>query len=246
MGTTIYIGTAGWSIPKEHASQFPGAGTHLERYARRFNAVEINTTFYRPHRPNTFARWGSGVPAGFRFAVKIPKEITHIARLAGVEERLDRFIGEVAWLGEKLGPLLVQLPPSLRFNAAVAGRFFTALRERFAGSAVCEPRHPSWFLQEAGELLGGFQVARTAADPPPHPLAAEPGGWTGLVYYRLHGSPQMYYSPYSSETLDSLARKLANSAHSGAETWCIFGNTAEGAATSNALELIQTLRRQER
>lgn len=239
----VYIGTAGWSIPKEQASQFPGAGTHLERYARRFNAVEINTSFYRPHRQSTYARWASGVPAGFRFAVKAPKEITHTSRLVGVEERLERFLEEVAGLGDRLGPILVQLPPSLRFDPDVARRFFNALRERFNGSVVCEPRHPSWFTPEAEALVEGFKVARAAADPPPQPLAAEPGGWPGLRYYRLHGSPRMYYSPYSSETLDSLAPRLAKADQAGAESWCIFDNTAEGAATANALELMETLRR---
>lgn len=162
--------------------------------------------------------------------------------MAGVEERLERFLGEVAGLGEKLGPLLVQLPPSLRFNPEVANRFFTALRDRFSSRVVCEPRHPTWFTPEAGEVLKDYQVARVAADPAPHPLAAEPGGWTGLVYYRLHGSPRIYYSRYSPETLDALAQQLADTAGAGTETWCIFDNTAEGAAVVNGLELIVRLK----
>lgn len=238
---SVYIGTAGWGIPKEHAAHFPGSGAHLERYARRLNAAEINTTFYRPHRPVTYARWADSVPGDFRFAVKIPKEITHESRLEGAEARLESFLEEVFHLGEKLGPLLVQLPPGLRFKPDAAGVFFAALRSRFAGNVVCEPRHASWFAPEPEALLAEFKVARAAADPPPHPLAAQPAGWPGLVYYRLHGSPRMYASPYPPEALDRLAVQLLEAAARGAEAWCIFDNTAEFAAAGNALELVRVV-----
>ncbi|MDQ3813366.1 MAG: DUF72 domain-containing protein, partial [Armatimonadota bacterium] len=154
-----------------------------------------------------------------------------------VTEPLERFLGEVAALGEKHGPLLVQLPPSLSFNREVTGAFLTTLRERCAGHVVWEPRHRSWFTPDADRLLAGFQVARVAADPALVTQAAQPGGWQGLVYYRLHGSPKMYYSPYSSEFLDALAVALREAAARSIPTWCIFDNTAEGAATLNALEV---------
>jgi uncharacterized protein YecE (DUF72 family) len=89
-------------------------------------------------------------------------------------------------------------------------------------------------------MLENFEVARAAADP--SSLAAQPGGWPGLHYYRLHGSPRMYYSSYPTETLDSLAQRLTRANQSGAETWCIFDNTAEGAAIINGLELIERLK----
>jgi uncharacterized protein YecE (DUF72 family) len=122
-------------------------------------------------------------------------------------------LSEVVALGAALGPLLVQLPPSLRFDAAVVAAFFSALRARFSGSVVCEPRHVSWFTGEAEQVLVSAQVARAAADPAPVPAAAQPGGWNGLVYHRLHGSPEMYSSD----------------------------NTALGAATANALGLCARL-----
>jgi uncharacterized protein YecE (DUF72 family) len=112
---TIRIGTAAWSIPKEHAAPFPVAGSHLERYGAVFNAVEINTSFYRSHRTVTYERWAASVPDGFRFTVKVPKAITHERRLEDVSDLLDRFLSEVGGLGPKLGPLLVQMPPSLSF-----------------------------------------------------------------------------------------------------------------------------------
>jgi uncharacterized protein YecE (DUF72 family) len=237
----IRVGCAGWSIPKEHAGLFPPHGTHLARYAARFPAVEINSSFYRPHRTATYARWAATVPADFRFAVKVPREITHRRRLVDTGDLLDRFLAEAGALGGKLGPLLVQLPPSLAFAVPVATSFFTALRERFAGDVVCEPRHPSWFAPATEELLANFRVARVAADPAVVPAATEPGGWAGLAYYRLHGSPRIYYSPYSAEYLTALAEQLKAHAATSA-VWCIFDNTALGAATSNALALMEYLK----
>jgi uncharacterized protein YecE (DUF72 family) len=235
----VRVGCAGWSVPKEHAARFPEEGSHLERYARRFPAVEINSSFYRPHRPATYARWAASAPPGFRFAVKVPREITHGRRLADPEEALDRFLAECGALEDALGPLLVQLPPSLAFDGVIAASFFDALRERFAGEVVCEPRHPSWFQPEAEHVLVGRQVARVAADPAPS--AAQPGGWEGLVYYRLHGSPRVYYSAYSEPYLAALAATLREAARS-APVWCIFDNTALGAATDDALAVIERLR----
>jgi uncharacterized protein YecE (DUF72 family) len=236
----LYVGVAGWSIPRQHAERVPERGTHLQRYAGRLPAVEINSSFYRPHRPATYERWAESVPEAFRFAVKVPREITHGRRLRDVAEPLDRFLSEAGALGAKLGPLLVQLPPSLRFDAAVAEAFFAALRARFAGDVVCEPRHPTWFGDAAERLLSTGRVARVAADPAPAPAAAQPGGWPGLVYYRLHGSPEMYTSNYGDDYLDVLAQTLDAAAQS-APTWCIFDNTIVGAATANALDLCDRL-----
>ena len=95
-------------------------GSHLERYGAILNAVEINSSFYRPHRTATYERWAASVPEDFRFAVKVPKAITHERRLKDVGDLLDRFLSEVSGLGPKLGPLLVQLPPSLSFQAGIA------------------------------------------------------------------------------------------------------------------------------
>jgi len=135
------VGCAGWSIPKEHADRFPEKGSHLARYARRFPAVEINSSFYRPHRPSTYARRAAETPDDFMFAVKVPKEITLLHRLVDVADPFDRFLDETASLGPKRGPLLVQLPPSLVFKADVAAGFFGGLRAKFAGDVACEPRH---------------------------------------------------------------------------------------------------------
>ncbi|HEX3574988.1 MAG TPA: DUF72 domain-containing protein [Rhodopila sp.] len=239
----IRIGTAGWTIPKQHAAGFPADGTHLHRYARRMHAVEINSSFYRPHQPATYARWAASVPPDFRFAVKIPREITHVRKLVSATDVLDRFLSEVAALGDRRGPLLVQLPPSLRFDPSVAGAFFDAFRAHFDGLVVCEPRHASWFTAPAEALLSAHEIARAAADPAPAPVACRPGGWSGLEYRRLHGSPRMYYSAYSAERLDETANLMRLTANTAQESWCIFDNTALGEATSDAIGLWRRISR---
>lgn len=235
----IHIGTAGWQIRREHESHFKGAPSVLARYATRFSGIEINSSFYRPHRPQTYTRWASIVPSAFRFAVKVPRAITHERRLRGCEDLLERFLSEAAALGDRLGPLLMQLPPKLEFDPVVAGALFAYLRARHSGLVVCEPRHPSWFVESADALLRDWKFARAAADPARAPGAERPGGWDGLVYYRLHGSPRMYYSNYESAMLIPLAFELSAIAASGRDAWCIFDNTARGAATANALEMME-------
>jgi uncharacterized protein YecE (DUF72 family) len=233
----LHIGCVSWTIPKGLANQFGSAGSHLTRYAGRFRSVEINSSFYRPHRPATYQRWAETVPADFRFAVKVPKEITHSLRLRDAEQQIGEFVEECAHLGENLVPLLVQLPPSLAFDAETARRFWRQLRDVFRGDIACEPRHPSWFGDAADRMLADFLIARVAADPAVVPHAALPGGDRRLVYFRLHGAPRVYYSAYDSSFLGRTAVALVNSLSNGAKVWCIFDNTAEGAAADNAITL---------
>ena len=233
------VGTAGWAIPRDVRERFDADGTRLERYARRFRCVEINSSFYRPHRPATYARWAAGVPDDFRFALKVPKEITHTRRFVDVVAPLERFLAESAELGAKRGVLLVQLPPSFAYDAALAGDFFAAFRARYDGLLACEPRHPTWFARDADDALKSARVARVAADPAIIPDAALPGGWDGFVYYRLHGSPRTYYSAYDDAALHVMAERLRSAA---VPAWCIFDNTALDAATANALDLTTLLR----
>ena len=204
-------------------------------------AVEINSSFYRAHRARTSERWAESTPPAFRFSVKVPKTITHELRLVAAESDFDSFLVDVAALGEKLGCLLVQLPPKLEFDAHVAEVFFAAVRRRFHRGLAVEPRNPSWFDADAQRLLERHSVARVAADPARVPAAGQPGGWDGLVYFRLHGSPRMYYSPYDDAYLDTLAARLQAAAARANPVWCIFDNTASGAALENAWELLTRL-----
>ncbi|CAN5148718.1 DUF72 domain-containing protein [soil metagenome] len=237
----IRTGCAGWSLPRALWPEFPAAGTHLQRYAARLNAVEINSSFYRPHQTQTYARWADSVPDNFRFSVKLPKAITHQQRLVDCAGLLDSFLAQVGGLGERLGCLLVQLPPSLAFESGTVAGFLRMLRERHDGPVALEPRHASWFTAPADPLLDAWQVGRVLADPVVHETGRLPGGFAGLVYIRLHGSPRMYYSAYGRTTLDALKARLELAARLEADTWCIFDNTAEGAAVADALYTAQGL-----
>lgn len=238
---TIFIGTAGWAIPADTKPAFPLEGTNLARYGSVFRGVEINSSFHRPHRRSTYQRWAASVPGHFRFSVKVPKEITHRHRLKDTEPLLEGFLAEVSGLGHKLGPLLVQLPPSLVFERETVQRFLVALRDRVAGPVTFEPRHPSWFAPEPDDLLAAFHTARAAADPPPVPGGFHPGGWCGVRYYRLHGSPRIYHSAYEDEMIRSVVAALVSDTREASECWCIFDNTASGAATRDALSAISLI-----
>jgi len=235
------IGCAGWSLPRALWPEFPAEGSHLERYAQRFDAVEIDTSFYRPHRRETYERWAASTPDGFRFAVKLPKIVTHEQRLASSMPAVDEFLAQVAGLGDRLGCLVVQLPPSLAFDAGVVRRFLADLRRRHEGAVALEPRHRSWFAPEAEALLSGFHVGRVLADPVLFDEAEAPGGWPGLVYLRLHGSPRRYWSAYDDALLERLASRLRLAREEGATCWCIFDNTAGGEAVGNAMTLARRL-----
>jgi len=234
---TVRVGTAGWALPVAFHGQFPGEGSHLTRYASAFAAVEINSSFYRAHLQSTYARWAASVPEHFRFSVKMPKTITHENRLVGVEAQLGSFFLEIAALGARLGCVLVQLPPSLDFSIATANSFFAALRERYDGDVAVEPRHHTWFGPEGSMLLERYRCARVAADPACTPAAAEPGGWTGFEYWRLHGSPRMYASSYDDAYLEAMAGKLTRPGCTAASAWCIFDNTMYAAALTNGIAL---------
>jgi len=240
---TLWVGTAGWTVPRAVAERFPDAGSHLERYARVFGCAEIDSTFRHDHRDSTFRRWAASTGPAFRFAVKLPELITHDLRLEQTNAPLEAFLDQIGALGDRLGPLLVQLPGSLVFSARVAAGFFEALRERFDGAVVCEPREAGWFEPEADRLLQRFRVGRVAADPARVPAAARPGGWTGnrdrrgLVYYRWHGTPVVYRSSYASERLAQWAAEV-RAWRAKADCWCIFDNTASGAAAGDALEFM--------
>lgn len=236
------VGTAGWSIAREYAGGFPPDGTALERYSRVFNAVEVNSSFYRAHRPSTWARWAQSVPEEFRFAVKIPRTITHQAKLVDVGALVASFASEVQQLGCKLALLLVQLPPKLAFDNEIVERFFADLRSSIDAGIVCEPRNASWFQDDADAMLDRLRVARAVADPALCPAAALPGGWHGISYWRLHGSPTMYRSPYSAEAIDMYAGQIKSAVEHSSAAWCIFDNTAASEATGNARSLMEELR----
>jgi uncharacterized protein YecE (DUF72 family) len=227
------VGTVGWSVPTGKREQ----GTHLYRYSRTLSCVEINSSFYRPHRAATWAKWAKETPPNFRFSIKAPKSVTHEEKLRDTGPLLKTFFEQIEPMHEKTGPILFQLPPSLSFDFALAEDFFSLLRDLYQGKIVLEPRHATWYTTSVNLLLQRLAIARVAADPPNgDPIAATPGGDTGLVYYRLHGSPRIYYSNYEEEFLTTFASGI----ESHDDVWVVFDNTALSYAYSNALRL-QTL-----
>jgi uncharacterized protein YecE (DUF72 family) len=233
---TTRVGTAGWNVPVPYSHLCEQLGSHLERYAKVMNCVEINSSFYKPHKRETWRRWAATVPDQFKFAVKAPKAITHERALTNCGELLAEFLNQIGELGRKLGPVLFQLPPKHLCDESRTRRFLIVLRELHYGQVVIEPRHVSWFTAEANRILEEFRVARVAADPAPaSPSASEPGGFMGLRYYRWHGSPDVYRSAYDTPRLADLAMKLAEEQNDDA--WVIFDNTALGAAFGDALKM---------
>jgi uncharacterized protein YecE (DUF72 family) len=235
----VRIGLAGWSeAVSRHRASFPaplpGDCSALAKYATAFDFVEINASFYRQFRAETYGKWADDVPDGFRFAVKMHRQITHYTRLKN-GGLLEPFFESVAGLGEKLAAVLVQLPPSLVFDSAVATAFFDALRARYAGPVVCEPRHDSWTAPDALALLAAHRIGLVQIEiPAPE---RERGHNDVPLYIRLHGSPRRYYSAYSDAQLAQLAEFLR--LNPKRQRFVVFDNTASNAGVRNALHLRQ-------
>jgi uncharacterized protein YecE (DUF72 family) len=241
----VMVGVAGWNLPSTVRGEFSCEGSHLQRYASKLNAAEINSTFYQTHTFDTFKKWALSVPKDFQFSVKLSKGISHDRSLDleidGGLNLLDSFLRQSQGLGKKFSCLLVQLPPGLEFNKIVARNFFHVLRELYGGRVAIEPRHFSWFTTEVEILLREYSVTRILADPVLFRSGCEPGGDLGMVYLRLHGSPRRYSSSYSAKLLSSLSDRLNIAGNSCDQVWCIFANTASGAAVRNALKLSQMM-----
>jgi uncharacterized protein YecE (DUF72 family) len=236
----VFVGTSGWSLARGVAPGSKPGASGLERYAEYFNSVEVNSTFYRLPRPQTVQRWRDSTPDGFRFAVKVPRSLTHEARLVDVDAQIVELCELFSGFGSKLGALLVQLPPSLQFEREVVAPFLEQFARAAPAAVVLEPRHVSWFRDDVDQLLIDHRVARVAADPACCPAAARPGACPDIVYYRWHGSPRKYFSAYTPEAIASLASQLLDARQTlGArrEIYCFMDNTGLGAAAVNALSL---------
>ncbi len=237
----IRIGLAGWSeAVSRHRTSFPlpfdPTVSALAKYATAFDFVEINASFYRQFRAETYAKWAEDVPESFRFSVKMHRLITHYTRLKNTT-LLDPFFESITGLGEKLAVVLVQLPPSLVFDPPVARTFFDALRARHTGPIACEPRHESWSQPEALALLADHHVGLVRIDIPA--AEREAAGDDAPIYIRLHGIPRRYYSSYGRNQLLQLAEFLR--LNHLRRRFVVFDNTASSAGVRNALELTNFL-----
>lgn len=238
----LYIGTSGWAYGAWDEVFYPEKvrSTHerLAFYSESFNAVEVNYSFYHLPKPETCAKWARTVPQGFLFAVKASRLITHIRRLEGVEEAWEKFITNIRSIGDRLGPVLLQFPPSLQADPDRLASFLTLLkRDRRSPRIypVFEFRHRSWFneatyatLRDAGTTLC---IAHSARYPCVEEVTAD------MVYYRFHGPKEFFASKYSKRQLESWAERMRHHLEAGRTVHAYFNNDVHGYAVENARTL---------
>ncbi len=236
MSVRYYIGTSGWHYEHWRGLFYPeklAKARWLEFYAGHFTTVELNNTFYRLPSENAFDTWRNSTPADFTFAVKVSRFITHIKRLKDVGEPVERFIARAGILGNKLGPLLYQLPPNMHRNDDRLESFLSTLPRGVRH--VIEFRHESWLDEGVFAILRKYNVGFCVFDMPDVtcPIVAT----ADFAYIRLHGSTGLYFSCYSDGELMSWAKRLKNLAQSLKAVYVYFNNDAEAYAVSNARTL---------
>jgi len=238
----VRIGTSGWIYPHWQGAFYPEdcpKGKWLEYYARHFDALELNASFYRLPATETFRKWSQRTPAGFFWAVKMNRYITHIRRLKNVEEAMSRFYEAVSALDDKMGPILIQFPPTLVYENSLILNFLDLLDP--ARKHAIEVRHDSWIQDEFLDQLRQRNVALCISDTAgryPSRIAVT----ADFAYLRLHGSRKLYASLYTEEELRDWAEKIRGWS---CETWIFFDNDYEGNAVRNALTLREICKEQE-
>lgn len=236
----LFIGISGWSYAEWAGKFYPAEipkNRWLEYYCHQFATVEINASFYRLPKETTFQKWRETAPKDFIFAVKASRYITHIKKLNDPVESADLFLTRVRLLGDKLGPILFQLPPNLKVKLDELEQI---LQSRPKELRYCfEFRHTSWFCKEVYDLLRQYNTALCIADSPKFPLVIQ--RTSDFSYFRLHGSRILYRSRYSSEELKTWAERVQRYLDEGADVYVYFDNTDGGHATTNALELVSLL-----
>jgi uncharacterized protein YecE (DUF72 family) len=236
----LHIGTSGWSYKHWSGSFYPEKvkpAKYLEHYVTAFDCVELNASFYRIPNIQTVQGWARRTPSSFRFCAKMSRFITHQKKLKDAAEALDRFLNVFEPLRDRLGPYLVQLPPSLRFDPEIAGAFFRLLASRRnLGEFALEARHDSWFMPESVFLMEHYGIASVIADSGGR-FAGEELRTHSIVYLRFHGPDGHYHDSYTTETLETYARKIIGWLSEGCRVWAFFNNDFEGHAVNNAREL---------
>jgi len=237
-GCEIRIGTSGWHYDHWVGRFYPEKlrkDRWLEHYAQHFDTVEINSTFYHLPREQTMVNWHDRVPAGFRFAVKASRYITHVEKLRDASDEVGRFLDLACRLGECLGPILYQLPPSLHKDLSRLDEFIASVPA--PDRSVFEFRHASWYEQDVFDLLNAHGAALCIHDmgekAPPR-LATG-----GMVYIRLHGTSGRYAGHYPDSVLHDWAGWMVSQISTARAIYVYFNNDVDGHAISNA----RTLRR---
>jgi uncharacterized protein YecE (DUF72 family) len=242
LSASYYIGTSGWHYDHWRHRFYPAELVKtkwLEFYARYFNTVELNNSFYQLPSEAVFAAWHDSIPTDFTFAVKVSRFITHIKRLKDAEEAADKFISRAKVLREKLGPLLYQLPPNMHRSDEVLDHFLSTLPQGY--KHVFEFRHQSWFEDRVLETLHKYNTGFCVFDMPSLecPLVAT----SDFAYIRLHGSTELYSSDYSDGELALWAERIKSLAANLKEVYIYFNNDVGAFATKNAVALGNYLER---
>jgi uncharacterized protein YecE (DUF72 family) len=238
----IRIGCSGWNYPHWRNGVFYPprcpARSWLEFYARHFDTVEVNATFYRLPRKDAVAKWVEETPDDFLFAVKASRYLTHMKRLTDLEQGLRRFYERIEPLvrSPKLGPVLWQLPGNFHRDDE---RLADALESLPSGRHCFEFRHESWFVAEVYELLDRHGVALVIGDAPNRPFQAHvlTADWT---FIRFHHGRRGRHSNYSERELEAWARRIERWAHD-ADVYAYFNNDRNGYAVRNGLWLKKRL-----
>lgn len=241
-GRSIHIGTSGWHYQHWRGNFYPlelTARDWLDFYHRQFKTVEINNSFYQLPSETTLRTWYASVPGGFTFAVKASRFITHMKKLTDPKSSSALFFERAALLGEKLGPILFQLPPRWGPNLERLDAFLTAMPGGHQYSF--EFRDPGWLIQPVFEILAKHNAALCVYN---FNRLTSPAALTAnFVYLRLHGPGGPYQGKYSQEEIAYWAGEIANWTGQGKEVYCYFDNDTAGYAPQNARELVQALNR---
>jgi len=237
----INIGTSGWSY-KHWRNVFYPEGMkptdYLPFYAKEYRATEINTSFYHLPKESTVIQWTEKVPKQFRFCVKMSRFITHVKRLLEPEEALERFFEVFKHMKEKMGPVLIQLPPSLKFDYERAEYFFSVLKKNYQEyDFALEVRHETWMVEESLTLMAKYDIAFVISQsgvkfPYAETVTAK------NIYIRFHGPKELYASAYTDEMLEDFAKKFKAWIAEGHYIWVFFNNDIHAYALSNAKTLM--------
>lgn len=240
----LQIGTSGWSYRWQEVLYPPElkAADFLQHYATHFNATEINSSFYHFTMAKTIGKWLSQTPPHFRFAPKLHQEITHKRKFQDIEEPLQKFMSRYLLMGDRLGPVLVQIAGSFRYDRLVAETFYRTLRELYpAQTFALEARHVSWFTDESLELLREYDITTVIASAGKRFPGTE-ATTTNTAYLRLHGDEKLYASAYPDEKLERYAYMVKDWLEDGKEVWVFFNNTIVGNAVLDADKLYSMIR----
>jgi uncharacterized protein YecE (DUF72 family) len=236
MSVEYFVGCSGWHYEHWRELYYPRELPRpkwLPFYARQFTTVELNSSFYRLPSEKAFTNWRESTPDNFVFAIKMSRYITHIKRLRNLGSAVENFLSRAGLLGEKLGPLLYQLPPSMKRNDELLQDFLSSLPLQY--QHVIEFRHESWIDEAVFDILQRHNVGLCVFDMPGFscPLVAT----SDLAYVRFHGSEGLYSSRYSDEELSEWARKIAGLEQHIKTRYIYFNNDAQAFAVENARTL---------